>query len=82
MKHGTELSEWLSPLDAAQILGCSPETTKNLARAGKLTFRRERGTGVYRFPLGAVIALRDERIRHPETRGRRTQLRDLALVTV
>jgi helix-turn-helix protein len=63
--------------DAALLLNVTAATVRNLARSGKLHYRREHGTHRWLFPIDDVVRLAEYRRLHPERRGRRIPLRDL-----
>ena len=57
---------------AAAILGLTEKSVRNLAVKGRLRFRYPHGRPARQFFLCDVLEFRDERLRHPERRGRKT----------
>jgi len=72
-----EVEVFISAGEAALLLNVSGATPRNLAKTGKLRFKREHGTHRWLFPIDDVVRLAEYRRLHPERRGRRIPLRDL-----
>lgn len=60
MQPNPEYDPWLTPQEAARVIGISYKTLNNLADQGRIAFRRRGGTGRREYRYSVARRFRDQ----------------------